>query len=169
MPIYIVTRGRNGIHSFSTLGSFFHDICTVLKEAGVKIYSGPRLTTSLTFGPPPAASLKTEYGDLACTIEVWRSVGSEAIVREVNGFLSRLSRTSTAPSTTSMTSEAVTRTWWWPRRALWFNPSSRAWTARAFSQMRAPGMIPSSLLCATLAFFTGPLLFYLLAEAVLLS
>ena len=53
-----------------TFCSFFHDICTVLKEANVKIYSGPRLASSLTFGPPPAASLKTEYGDLACTIEV---------------------------------------------------------------------------------------------------
>ena len=67
-----------------TFCSFFHDICTVLKEANVKIYSGPRLASSLTFGPPPAASLKTEYGDLACTIEVtshwrWSLISSQTL------------------------------------------------------------------------------------------
>jgi delta-1-pyrroline-5-carboxylate synthetase len=36
----------------------------------VTIYSGPRLAEELTFGPPRAKSLKTEYSGLGCTIEV---------------------------------------------------------------------------------------------------
>lgn len=32
--------------------------------------SGPRLREQLTFGPPAAKSMKTEYGALECAIEV---------------------------------------------------------------------------------------------------
>lgn len=47
----------------------FNDICTLLKGEGVTIYSGPNLKKLLTFGPPLAKSLKTEYSSLECTIE----------------------------------------------------------------------------------------------------
>ncbi|TRY76870.1 hypothetical protein TCAL_03832 [Tigriopus californicus] len=48
----------------------FDKICSTLKESGVAIFSGPTLAKHLTFGPPQAHSLKHEYGDMACTIEI---------------------------------------------------------------------------------------------------
>lgn len=36
----------------------------------MKVYAGPNLAKKLTFGPPPAKSMKTEYGSLECAIEV---------------------------------------------------------------------------------------------------
>jgi len=56
----------------------FYQVCQALKKADVKIYSGPRLSTNLTFGPPKAEKLSFEYGDLACTIEIVKDV-EEAI------------------------------------------------------------------------------------------
>lgn len=48
----------------------FTRICTALKERSVTIFGGPKMLSNITFGPPPAASFKTEYGDLQCAIEV---------------------------------------------------------------------------------------------------
>lgn len=42
------------------------------------IYAGPKIRNVLTFSPPPAKSLRTEYSDLECTIEVVDDV-NEAI------------------------------------------------------------------------------------------
>lgn len=36
----------------------------------MKINSGPKIREILTFGPPAAKSMRTEYGALECTIEV---------------------------------------------------------------------------------------------------
>lgn len=36
----------------------------------VRILAGPRLNGMLKFGPPLAKSMKTEYSDLICAIEV---------------------------------------------------------------------------------------------------
>jgi delta-1-pyrroline-5-carboxylate synthetase len=36
----------------------------------VEIYSGPTLSNELTFGPPPAKSLRTEYSRLGVTVEI---------------------------------------------------------------------------------------------------
>lgn len=59
-------------------GSFFADICNLMKREGVKLHSGPKLNQILTFGPPAAKSLRHEYGALEATIEVVKSL-DEAI------------------------------------------------------------------------------------------
>ncbi|KAK0081241.1 hypothetical protein PV325_012524 [Microctonus aethiopoides] len=58
------------IHENLMSTNFFHDVCTMLRKENVKINSGPKLREQLTFGPPSAKSMKTEYGALECTIEV---------------------------------------------------------------------------------------------------
>ncbi|XP_076055597.1 delta[1]-pyrroline-5-carboxylate synthase [Oratosquilla oratoria] len=54
----------------------FTRVCQTLQREGVKINAGPKLASALTFSPPVAASLKTEYSDLECTIEVVDSLRS---------------------------------------------------------------------------------------------
>ncbi|XP_025416709.1 delta-1-pyrroline-5-carboxylate synthase [Sipha flava] len=49
---------------------FFNEVCDMLKRENVQLFSGPRLSKRLTFGPPRAKSLKHEYGELACAIEL---------------------------------------------------------------------------------------------------
>merc|ERR1719334_2131254 len=55
----------------SLLGNeVFYRVCQALKKANVEIFSGPRLSETLTFGPPKAEKLSLEYGKLACTVEI---------------------------------------------------------------------------------------------------
>lgn len=49
---------------------FFVRLCNSLKQESVKLYSGPRLHQLLTFGPPKAKNLTTEYGGLEMAIEI---------------------------------------------------------------------------------------------------
>ncbi|XP_023338909.1 delta-1-pyrroline-5-carboxylate synthase isoform X4 [Eurytemora carolleeae] len=58
------------IHESLLENEVFYKVCQALKQENVKIYSGPRLSETLTFGPPKASKLSIEYGDLACTIEI---------------------------------------------------------------------------------------------------
>ncbi|XP_043803588.1 delta-1-pyrroline-5-carboxylate synthase isoform X2 [Apis laboriosa] len=58
------------IHESHMKSSFFNDVCSMLQKEGVKVNSGPKLRKQLTFGPPAAKSMKTEYGALECAIEV---------------------------------------------------------------------------------------------------
>lgn len=44
----------------------------------MKLFSGPKLASTLTFAPPMTDSLRKEYGDLGCTLELVNSV-NEAI------------------------------------------------------------------------------------------
>ncbi|XP_066584557.1 delta-1-pyrroline-5-carboxylate synthase [Prorops nasuta] len=58
------------LHECHMSGTLFTDVCNMLQKEGVKINSGPNLRRQLTFGPPAAKSMRTEYGALECTIEV---------------------------------------------------------------------------------------------------
>ena len=53
-------------------------MCAALKKANVEIFSGPKLSEHLTFGPPKAEKLNLEYSGLACTVEIVSSM-EEAI------------------------------------------------------------------------------------------
>lgn len=64
------------IHEDLMEGEFFTDVCNMLKKEGVKIYSGPKLSNLLTFGPPPAKTMKHEYGSLECCVEVIKDMDS---------------------------------------------------------------------------------------------
>ena len=50
----------------SLIGIFFNAYFFIQ----VILYCGPALEEKLTFGPPAAKSLRTEYGSLECSIEV---------------------------------------------------------------------------------------------------
>lgn len=58
------------VHEDLMRSNFFNDVCSMLHREEVKINSGPKIRELLTFGPPPAKSMRTEYGALECTIEV---------------------------------------------------------------------------------------------------
>ncbi|KAM4599689.1 delta-1-pyrroline-5-carboxylate synthase-like isoform 2-T2 [Fundulus diaphanus] len=48
----------------------FDQIIDMLRTQQVKIHAGPRFASYLTFSPSEVKSLRTEYGDLECCIEV---------------------------------------------------------------------------------------------------
>ncbi|XP_073345106.1 delta-1-pyrroline-5-carboxylate synthase isoform X2 [Pagrus major] len=48
----------------------FDQIIDMLRTEQVKIHAGPRFASYLTFSPSEAKSLRTEYGDLECCMEV---------------------------------------------------------------------------------------------------
>ncbi|XP_038128561.1 delta-1-pyrroline-5-carboxylate synthase [Cyprinodon tularosa] len=52
----------------------FDQIIEMLRSERVKIHSGPRLASFMTFCPSVARSLRKEYGDLECCLEVVDSV-----------------------------------------------------------------------------------------------
>lgn len=52
----------------------------------MKVYSGPRLSIMIPFPPPLATSLRVEYGDLECTIEVVDDV--KDAIEHINKFSS---------------------------------------------------------------------------------
>nr|XP_029485045.1 delta-1-pyrroline-5-carboxylate synthase-like isoform X2 [Oncorhynchus nerka] len=56
----------------------FDQIIDMLRTEQVKIHAGPRFASNLTFSPSEVKSLRTEYGDLECCIEVVDSM-QEAI------------------------------------------------------------------------------------------
>lgn len=72
------------IHKDLMKSDFFNNVCTMLKNEGVKIYSGKTLGQNLTFGPPLAKTMKHEYGSLECCIEVVDD--TEAAINHIHRF-----------------------------------------------------------------------------------
>lgn len=72
------------IHRSLVGKDIFVEVCNMLKQEGVTIHAGQRLSKLLTFGPTPAKSMKVEYGNLECAIEVVDSV--EEAVDHINTF-----------------------------------------------------------------------------------
>ncbi|KAK3925381.1 putative delta-1-pyrroline-5-carboxylate synthase [Frankliniella fusca] len=62
------------IHEDLMSGPFFEDVCNMLKREGVDLFSGPNLNQRLTFGPPVAKDMRTEYSDLKCAVEIVKSL-----------------------------------------------------------------------------------------------
>lgn len=62
------------VHRDHVDGGLLSDLCSSLKARGVSLYSGPQLAKLLTFGPPPAPSMRIEYSGLECAVEVVDSV-----------------------------------------------------------------------------------------------
>lgn len=62
----------------------FNKLCYLLKNKGVQLFSGPRLHSMLTFGPPLAKSLRHEYGDLSCCVEAVPNV--QTAINHVNQY-----------------------------------------------------------------------------------
>jgi len=48
----------------------FEELLQALKNNNVLVHAGPRLSRELPFGPVPAQSMKKEYGDLECALEL---------------------------------------------------------------------------------------------------
>ncbi|XP_022669735.1 delta-1-pyrroline-5-carboxylate synthase-like isoform X2 [Varroa destructor] len=72
------------IHRDLINSEFFSNMCTILKKDNVLLNAGPRLSHTLTFGPPEVRSLKVEYSRLECALEVVDSV--EAAIDHINAF-----------------------------------------------------------------------------------
>lgn len=111
----------------------FYKVCSQ-----VKIYSGPVLNRYLTFGPPPAKSLRTEYSGLECTVEVVRSV-NEA-VEHIHKYGSSHTEAIITENSNSIVPQSVSsvskRTFEQARRR---NSFCARWTALACSTTRARG------------------------------
>ncbi|GLD62882.1 delta-1-pyrroline-5-carboxylate synthase-like isoform X1 [Lates japonicus] len=58
------------IHRHILRTPLFDQIIDMLRTERVKIHAGPRFASYLTFSPSEAKSLRTEYGDLECCMEV---------------------------------------------------------------------------------------------------
>jgi len=58
------------VHESLLTNEIFYKVCAALKKANVEIFSGPKLSEHLTFGPPKAEKMSHEYGGLACSIEI---------------------------------------------------------------------------------------------------
>ncbi|XP_031438782.1 delta-1-pyrroline-5-carboxylate synthase isoform X1 [Clupea harengus] len=66
------------VHRDVLRAPLFDQIIDMLRTERVKIHAGPRFASYLTFSPSEVKSLRTEYGDLECCIEVVDSL-QEAI------------------------------------------------------------------------------------------
>lgn len=62
------------VHSEHIQSGLLQRLCDKLHSQNVQLRSGPRLHQQLTFGPPPASSMRMEYSSLACAVELVNDV-----------------------------------------------------------------------------------------------
>jgi delta-1-pyrroline-5-carboxylate synthetase len=58
------------VHNQHIQSGLLQHLCDKLHSQNVQLRSGPRLSRQLTFGPPPASSMRIEYSSLACSVEL---------------------------------------------------------------------------------------------------
>lgn len=72
------------VHTEHVKSGLLQRLCDRLHAEQVQLRSGPRLGQQLTFGPPPASSMRVEYSSLACAVELVDSV--DQAIDHCNGF-----------------------------------------------------------------------------------
>lgn len=72
------------MHKSHRESNFFDKMCEMLRLQGVTVHAGPKLGQVLKFGPSLAASMRTEYGNMECAIEIVEDI--DEAIDHINKF-----------------------------------------------------------------------------------